>query len=98
LYDWLGGPNGSVLGCQIAIEVLMLLLYLFARTLARKAFGRAPSYEARTLFMFLLLSDGARAPGLYQLLRLVDYFQVATYGVLTHLFELYFEAFFPMNV
>jgi hypothetical protein len=66
LYGWLGGPNGSVLGCQIAIEVLMLLLYLFARTLARKAFGRAPSYEARVLFMYLLLSDGERAPGLCQ--------------------------------
>jgi hypothetical protein len=64
-----------VVGCQIAIEVLMLLLYLFARILARKAFGRAPSYEARTLFMYLLLSDGARAPGLYQLLRPADYFK-----------------------
>ena len=58
LYNWLGGPDGSVLACQIAIEVLMLLLYLYVRTLARKAFGAAPSYEARALFMFLLLSDG----------------------------------------
>ena len=63
-----------MLGCQIAIEFLMLLLYLFARILARKAFGRAPSYEARTLFMYLLLSDGARAPGLYQLLWPTDCF------------------------
>ena len=62
LYGWLGGPNGSVLGCQILIEVLMLLLYLYARTLARKAFGAAPTYEARALFMYLLLSDGARIP------------------------------------
>ena len=75
LYGWLGGPNGSVLGCQIAIEFLMLLLYLFARILARKAFGRAPSYEARTLFMYLLLSDGARAPRLCQLLRPAGYFK-----------------------
>ena len=60
LYGLLGGPNGSVLGCQILIEVLMLLLYLYARTLARKAFGAAPTYEARALFMYLLLSDGAR--------------------------------------
>jgi hypothetical protein len=59
LYRWLGGPDGSVLGCQIAIEVLMLLLYLYARTLARKAFGATPTYEARALFMYLLLSDGA---------------------------------------
>jgi hypothetical protein len=58
LYGWLGGPDGSVLGCQILIEVLMLLLYLYARTLARKAFGAAPTYEARALFMYLLLSDG----------------------------------------
>ena len=57
LYGWLGGPNGSVLGCQILIEVLMLLLYLYARTLARKAFGATPTYEARALFMYLLLSD-----------------------------------------
>ena len=62
LYSWLGGPDGSVLGCQILIEVLMLLLYLYARTLARKAFGAAPTYEARALFMYLLLSDGARSP------------------------------------
>ena len=61
LYAWLGGPNGSTLGCQILIEVLMLLLYLYARTLARRAFGAAPTYEARALFMFLLLSDGASA-------------------------------------
>jgi hypothetical protein len=59
LYNWLGGPNGSVLGCQILLEVLMLLMYLYARTLARKAFGAAPTYEARALFMDLLLSDGA---------------------------------------
>ena len=62
LYGWLGGPDGSVVGCQILIEVLMLLLYLYARTLARKAFGAAPTYEARALFMYLLLSDGARSP------------------------------------
>ena len=61
LYTWLGGENGSTLGCQILIEVLMLLLYLYARTLARKAFGAAPTYEARALFMYLLLSDGARS-------------------------------------
>ena len=61
LYGWLGGPDGSVVGCQILIEVLMLLLYLYARTLARKAFGAAPTYEARALFMYLLLSDGARS-------------------------------------
>jgi hypothetical protein len=59
LYAWLGGPNGFVLGCQILIEVLMLLLYLYGRTLARRAFGTAPTYEARALFMYLLLSDGA---------------------------------------
>jgi hypothetical protein len=57
LYAWLGGENGSTLGCQILIEVLMLLLYLYARTLARKAFGAAPTYEARALFIYLLLSD-----------------------------------------
>jgi hypothetical protein len=50
-----------VLGCQLFIEVLMLLLYLYARTLARKAFGAAPNHEARSLFMYLLLSDGACA-------------------------------------
>ena len=61
LYSWLGGPGGSVLGCQLFIEVLMLLLYLYARTLARKAFGAAPNHEARSLFMYLLLSDGACA-------------------------------------
>jgi hypothetical protein len=48
-----------VLGCQILIEELMLLLDLYARTRARSAFGTAPTYEARALFMFLLLSDGA---------------------------------------
>jgi hypothetical protein len=37
----------------------MLLMYLYSRTLARKAFGAAPTYEARSLFMCLLLSDGA---------------------------------------
>jgi hypothetical protein len=58
LYSWLGGPNGSTILCQIVIEVLMLLVYLYARTLARKAFGTAPAYEARTLFTYLLLSDG----------------------------------------
>jgi hypothetical protein len=57
LYGWLGGPDGSTLGCQILIEVIMLLLYLYARTMARKAFGAAPTYEARALFMYLLLSD-----------------------------------------
>ena len=57
LYGWLGGPDGSTLGCQIVIEVIMLLLYLYARTMARKAFGAAPTYEARALFMYLLLSD-----------------------------------------
>ena len=36
----------------------MLLLYLYARVLARRAFGAAPTYEARALFMYLLLSDG----------------------------------------
>jgi hypothetical protein len=98
LYGWLGGPDGSVLGCQIAIEVLMLLLYLFARTLARKAFGRAPSYEARTLFMYLLLSDGARA-GSPSVLRPIDYLQKGTYGTFSHLFELYFVGgFFPVNI
>jgi hypothetical protein len=61
LYSWLGGPDGSVLGCQIAIEVLMLLLYLYARTRARRAFGASPTHEARALSMYLLLSDGARA-------------------------------------
>jgi hypothetical protein len=61
LYGWLAGPGGSVLGCQIFIEVLMLMLYLYARTLARKAFGAAPNHEARSLFMYLLLSDGACA-------------------------------------
>ena len=35
----------------------MLLMYLYSRTLARKAFGAAPTYEARALFMYLLLSD-----------------------------------------
>ena len=37
----------------------MLLLYLYGRTLARKAFGAEPTHEARTLIMYLLLSDGA---------------------------------------
>jgi hypothetical protein len=58
LYRWLGGPDGSTVGCQILIEVLMLLLYLYARTLARRAFGAAPTFEARVLFVYLLLSDG----------------------------------------
>eukprot|EP01050_Picozoa_sp_SAG11_P013609 SAG11_NODE_1602_length_4600_cov_1.859587_4_plen_101_part_00 len=40
----------------------MLLLYLYARVLARRAFGISPTHEARALFMYLLLSDGARAP------------------------------------
>jgi hypothetical protein len=62
LYSWLGGPDGSTVGCQILIQVLMLLLYLYARTLARKAFGTAPGLEARTLFMYLLMSDGACQP------------------------------------
>ena len=35
----------------------MLLVYLFARILARRGFGFNPSYEARSLFMFLLVSD-----------------------------------------
>eukprot|EP01050_Picozoa_sp_SAG11_P029465 SAG11_NODE_8311_length_1031_cov_1.101931_2_plen_115_part_00 len=61
LYGWLGSANGgSTLGCQIVIEILMLLLYLYARVLARRAFGTSPTHEARALFMFLLLSDGAR--------------------------------------
>jgi hypothetical protein len=59
LYNWLGGPDGSTVGCQILIEVLMLMLYLYARTLARRAFGAAPTFEARVLFVYLLLSDGA---------------------------------------
>jgi hypothetical protein len=66
LYGWLGGPDGSVVGCQILIEVLMLLLYLYARTLARKTFGAAPTYEARVLFVYLLVSDGAYSSGLEQ--------------------------------
>ena len=60
LYIVLGGPDGSVLACQLLIEVLTLLLYLYARVLARRAFGAAPTYEARALFMYILLSDGAR--------------------------------------
>ena len=58
----------------------MLLLYLYARTLARRAFGAAPTYEARALFMFLLLSDGmsARNEGCHYPIHMDDTLYTAT--------------------
>jgi hypothetical protein len=57
LYSQYGGANGSTIAVQIALEVLMLAVYLFARTLARRAFNGDPSAEAQALFTFIMISD-----------------------------------------
>ena len=47
----------STLLAQIVIEVLLLLVYLWARVLARRAFSGDPSLESRSLFAYLLITD-----------------------------------------
>ena len=47
----------GVLGVQMAFEVFVLLVFLWARTLAARAFPRDPSGEAKALIWIIFASD-----------------------------------------
>ena len=47
----------GVLGVQLAFEVFVLLVFLWARTLAARAFPRDPSAEAKALIWIIFASD-----------------------------------------
>jgi hypothetical protein len=47
----------GVLGVQIMFEVFVLLVFLWARSLAARAFPRDPSGEAKSLIWILFASD-----------------------------------------
>ena len=47
----------GVLGVQIAFEVFVLLVFLWARSLAARAFPRDPSGEAKALIWIIFASD-----------------------------------------
>ena len=49
--------NFGVLGVQMAFEVFVLLVFLWARSLAARAFPRDPSGEARALIWIIFASD-----------------------------------------
>jgi hypothetical protein len=47
----------GVLGVQIAFEVFVLVVFLWARSLAARAFPRDPSGEAKALIWIIFASD-----------------------------------------
>jgi hypothetical protein len=49
--------NFGVLGVQMAFEVFVLLVFLWARSLAARAFPRDPSGEARAIIWIIFASD-----------------------------------------